>query len=51
MIGTWSMRLGCRRGSGRGVAQGVGGGLRIELEQTGLSQTDGVTHLEYRVVR
>jgi hypothetical protein len=24
---------------------------RIELEQTGLSQTDGVTHLEYRVVR
>ena len=24
---------------------------RIELEQTGLSQTGGVTHLEYRVVR
>jgi dihydrofolate reductase len=24
---------------------------RIELEQTGLSQTDGVTHLEYRVFR
>ena len=24
---------------------------RIELEQTGLSQTDGVTHLDYRVVR
>jgi dihydrofolate reductase len=24
---------------------------RIELQQTGLSQTDGVTHLEYRVVR
>jgi dihydrofolate reductase len=24
---------------------------RIELEQTGLSETDGVTHLEYRVVR
>ena len=24
---------------------------RIELEQTGLTQTDGVTHLEYRVVR
>jgi dihydrofolate reductase len=24
---------------------------RIELEQTGVSQTDGVTHLEYRVVR
>jgi dihydrofolate reductase len=24
---------------------------RIELEQTGLSKTDGVTHLEYRVVR
>jgi dihydrofolate reductase len=24
---------------------------RIELEQTGRSQTDGVTHLEYRVVR
>jgi dihydrofolate reductase len=24
---------------------------RIELELTGLSQTDGVTHLEYRVVR
>jgi dihydrofolate reductase len=24
---------------------------RIELEQTGLSQTDGVIHLEYRVVR
>jgi hypothetical protein len=24
---------------------------RVELEQTGLSQTDGVTHLEYRVVR
>ena len=24
---------------------------RIELEQTGLSQTDGVTHLEYRVLR
>ncbi len=23
---------------------------RIELEQTGLSQTDGVTHLEYRVL-
>jgi dihydrofolate reductase len=24
---------------------------RIELEQTGLSQTDGVAHLEYRVLR
>jgi dihydrofolate reductase len=24
---------------------------RIELEQTGLTQTDGVTHVEYRVVR
>ena len=24
---------------------------RIELEQTGLSQTGGVTHLEYRVLR
>jgi dihydrofolate reductase len=24
---------------------------RVELEQAGLSQTDGVTHLEYRVVR
>ncbi len=24
---------------------------RVELEQTGLSQTDGVTHLEYRVAR
>ena len=24
---------------------------RVELEQTGLSQDDGVTHLEYRVVR
>jgi dihydrofolate reductase len=24
---------------------------RIELEQTGVSQTDGVTHLEYRVLR
>ncbi len=24
---------------------------RIELEQSGLSETDGVTHLEYRVVR
>ena len=24
---------------------------RIELEQTGLSETGGVTHLEYRVVR
>ena len=24
---------------------------RIELEQTGLTKTDGVTHLEYRVVR
>jgi dihydrofolate reductase len=24
---------------------------RIELERTGLSQTDGVTHLEYRVIR
>jgi dihydrofolate reductase len=24
---------------------------RTELEQTGVSQTDGVTHLEYRVVR
>lgn len=24
---------------------------RIELEQSGLSQTDGVTHLEYRVLR
>jgi dihydrofolate reductase len=24
---------------------------RIELEQTGLGETDGVTHLEYRVVR
>jgi dihydrofolate reductase len=24
---------------------------RIELEQTRLSETDGVTHLEYRVVR
>jgi dihydrofolate reductase len=24
---------------------------RVELEQTGLSQTDDVTHLEYRVVR
>jgi dihydrofolate reductase len=24
---------------------------RIELEQTGLSKTDGVTHLEYRVIR
>jgi alkaline phosphatase len=24
---------------------------RIELEQTGLSQTEGVTHLEYRVLR
>jgi hypothetical protein len=24
---------------------------RIELEQTGLGQTGGVTHLEYRVVR
>jgi dihydrofolate reductase len=24
---------------------------RIELEQTGLDKTDGVTHLEYRVVR
>ena len=37
----------------------LGGGRRlfdqlpewIELEQTGVSQTDGVTHLEYRVVR
>jgi dihydrofolate reductase len=37
----------------------LGGGRRLfdqlpertELEQTGLSQTDGVTHLEYRVVR
>jgi dihydrofolate reductase len=25
--------------------------VRTELEQTGLSQTDGVTHLDYRVVR
>ncbi len=24
---------------------------RTELERTGLSETDGVTHLEYRVVR
>ena len=24
---------------------------RIELKQTGLSETDGATHLEYRVVR
>ena len=24
---------------------------RVELEQTGLSRTDGATHLEYRVVR
>jgi dihydrofolate reductase len=24
---------------------------RVELERTGLSETDGVTHLEYRVVR
>ena len=24
---------------------------RIELEQTGLSQTEGATHLEYRVLR
>jgi dihydrofolate reductase len=24
---------------------------RVELEQTGLSQTEGVTHLEYRVLR
>ena len=24
---------------------------RIELEQTGLGQTDGVTHLEYRLLR
>ena len=24
---------------------------RIELERTGLSETGGVTHLEYRVVR
>ena len=24
---------------------------RIELERTGLSQTDGVTHLEYRILR
>jgi len=24
---------------------------RIEMEQTGLSQTDGVPHLEYRVLR
>jgi dihydrofolate reductase len=24
---------------------------RIELEQTGLSETDSVTHLEYRVLR
>jgi dihydrofolate reductase len=24
---------------------------RIELEQTGLTETDGVTHLAYRVVR
>jgi dihydrofolate reductase len=24
---------------------------RIELEQTGVSKTDGVAHLEYRVVR
>ena len=24
---------------------------RVELEQTGVSQTDGVTHLEYRVLR
>jgi hypothetical protein len=24
---------------------------RIELKQTGLSQTEGVTHLEYRVLR
>ena len=24
---------------------------RIELEQTGLGETDGVTHLEYRVLR
>ena len=37
----------------------LGGGRRLfdqlpertELEQTGLVQTDGVTHLEYRVVR
>jgi dihydrofolate reductase len=24
---------------------------RVELEKTGVSETDGVTHLEYRVVR
>ena len=24
---------------------------RIELEQTGVSETDGATHLEYRVVK
>jgi dihydrofolate reductase len=24
---------------------------RVELQQTGVSQTDGVTHLDYRVVR
>jgi hypothetical protein len=24
---------------------------RVELERTELSETDGVTHLEYRVVR
>jgi hypothetical protein len=24
---------------------------RVELEQTGVSQTGGVTHLEYRIVR
>jgi hypothetical protein len=24
---------------------------RVELERTGLSKTDGVTHLEYRVLR
>jgi dihydrofolate reductase len=37
----------------------LGGGRRLfdklaertELERTGLSQTDGVTHLEFRVVR
>ena len=36
-------------GGGRRLFDALPG--RIELEQTGLSQTGGVTHLEYRVVR
>jgi hypothetical protein len=40
-----------RRPAARGVVAVRRTPQRVELEQTGLSQTGGETHLEYRVLR